>query len=937
MSAIPEVGSVLRMTTEPVAQAIGWALLQFVWQGALIGAVTAATLAALRRSNADVRYVVSTIALCLMLTIPVVTAVQGMTAARTTSAGQLRNVDRARATAVAVSEAAITPVQMLRADASREGFTAASADAPVWEFRRLAPWILAAWTLGVLLLTLRLATGWLWVRHLRAHAVPARAALGETAARLARRLHVARTVRLLESSIVEVPTVVGWLKPVILIPTSTLAGLSPLQLEAILAHELAHIRRHDYLVNLLQTLVETLLFYHPAVWWVSKQIRIERENCCDDLAVSLCGDPVLYAQALADLEHLRASRTNLVLAASGGSLLHRVRRLLGAPSHAGRAPGWLAGSISVLVIIAMAGIVAAAVGGDAAARSPEGGTSAGPTRHATSAEDVRANVKQGLKGSSELLREGLYQLRAGAHQIREGLRQIHLAAHRQFRQVPPPPPLPPEPPSPPEPPDPPDPPELADLIEPAKPPEPPEPPAAPEPPVGPVSPEPPIPPVAAEPPVAPEPPSLSAAVFGSLERVQESHSSRGQSSGNFVWSRNGEKLEANYRGDVEFTDDDQDVKSLTPDGWLRIRDGGHSIEFRADGSGNIERRFWSGAREQPFEPEGRKWLGQILPRFIRQTGIGARARVARIFKTKGAQGVLAEVSLIEGSWAKRIYLAELLKTPGLDARIVEQAFAQAGREIDSDFELASLLISAEGLLTSDATRKAYFDAARTIGSDFEMRRVFSSAVKRGPLTPAILAGVLETSTAIESDFELASLLVDVAKLQSLDESMRSPFFKALDTVGSDFERRRVLTVVMKRTDISPEATAAALASATSIRSDFENASVLLEVVKTRSIEGPLRQPFFTALGSIQSPFERGRVLQAVVKRTDVSDETILEVIKATQVMSASFESAQVLLAVSSSRPLTREAHDAYVDAAEKLGDFDQGRVLTALVKNERRK
>jgi hypothetical protein len=142
---------------------------------------------------------------------------------------------------------------------------------------------------------------------------------------------------------------------------------------------------------------------------------------------------------------------------------------------------------------------------------------------------------------------------------------------------------------------------------------------------------------------------------------------------------------------------------------------------------------------------------------------------------------------------------------------------------------------------------------------------------------------------------------------------------------------------MKRTDISPEATAVALTSVTSIRSDFENASVLLEAVKTRPIEGKLRQPFFAALASIQSPFERGRVLQAVVKRPDVSDETILEVIKTTQQMSASFESAQVLLAVSASRPLTREARDAYVDAAEKLGDFDQGRVLSALVKNERRR
>ena len=894
MIAIPELDALIRITTEPAAQAIGWALLQFVWQGALIGALTAATLAALRRSAADVRYVVSTIALCLMLTIPVVTAVQGISAARASATSSEHRVQPA------------TRVQAVP-DAPAQTTSAARGCATAWQQGTL-PLLPPRPERGTFAgsrpgssprgLSACCSSPCDWpldgcgCSHLRTHAAtPAPGSIGEVAARLARRLHVSRGVRLLESSIVEVPTVVGWLKPVILIPTSALAGLSPLQLEAILAHELAHIRRHDYLVNLLQTLVETLLFYHPAVWWVSKQIRIERENCCDDLAVSLCGDPILYAQALADLEHLRGAGANLALAANGGSLLHRVKRLLGAPSHAGRAPGWLAGAVSVALLVTMGGIVAAAIGREAASRQPRS------SKYATAAHDPRPAVQSVVKDGAHLLRDGLHQLRDGAHQIRDGLHQIRRAAHEHFRQLPPPPPLPPdppEPPSPPEAPEPPDMPDLAEAVEPLElpdlpdPPEPPEPLEAPEPP---------------EPPSLPEPPEPPAH-FG-----QEVRSNRGQSSGNMTWSHNGEKLEVNYRGDVEFSDDDKDIKSLTPGGWLRIKDGGwlggHTVEFRADGSGKIERRFWTGSREQPFEPEGRKWLEQVLPRFIRQTGMGARARVARIYKTQGAPGVLAEVSLIEGSWAKRIYLAELLRTPGLDARTVEQAFAQAGREIDSDFELASLLISAGDLLTADGTRRAYFDAARTIGSDFEMRRVFSSALKRGPLAPAILAGVLDTSTAIESDFELASLLVDVARLQPLDEATRTAFFKALDTVGSDFERRRVLSSVMKRTDISPEATAAALASATSIRSDFENASVLLDVVKSRSIEGPLREPFFRALGSIQSPFERGRVLQAVVKRSDASDQTILEVIKATQVMTASFESAQVLLAVSASRPLTR--------------------------------
>ena len=111
---------------------------------------------------------------------------------------------------------------------------------------------------------------------------------------------------------VRVPTIVGCLRPVILLPASVVTGLPASHLDAVLAHELAHVRRHDYLVNVLQSLVETLLFYHPAVWWCSRQIRIEREHCCDDLVVEACGDRVVYAHALAQLEELRGLQTDAV-------------------------------------------------------------------------------------------------------------------------------------------------------------------------------------------------------------------------------------------------------------------------------------------------------------------------------------------------------------------------------------------------------------------------------------------------------------------------------------------------------------------------------------------------------------------------------------------------------------------------------------------------
>jgi hypothetical protein len=412
--------------------------------------------------------------------------------------------------------------------------------------------------------------------------------------------------------------------------------------------------------------------------------------------------------------------------------------------------------------------------------------------------------------------------------------------------------------------------------------------------------------------------------------------------GNFTWSHNGEKLQINYRGEIEFTDDDADVKRLSPGGHLKIKDGGwlggRTVEFRADPSGKLERRYWVGTSERPFEPEGRQWLAQVLPRFIRQSGIGAPARVTRLLQASGPSAVLAEITRISGSWAKRVYFTELLRQAALTPETARLTLVQAGREIDSDFELASLLIAAaDKLLVDEPTRKAYFEAARSIESDFEMRRVYSSALGRGPVSASRLAGILEASRSIESDFEQAALLGQIVKLQPLDQTTRGPFFAALAGVDSDFEHRRVLGLLAERTDLTPEVVRAMLDSAATLQSDFELASLLTQFARAHGAEGPLRAPFFAAVESIGSAFERGRVLQSLARRPDVSAETVMSILKSVRGVNSSHEASQVLLAVAAAHTIAGAARDLYIDAAEKLGDFEQGRVLTALVKSERRK
>ena len=150
---------------------------------------------------------------------------------------------------------------------------------------------------------------------------------------------------------IQVPAVIGWLRPVILVPASALTGLTPLQLDVLLAHEIAHVRRYDYIVRVLQSVIETLLFYHPAVWWVSRRVREEREHCCDDLAVAVCGDAHMYAQALVGMERLRGTEPAFVFTAARGSLVSRIRRLV-EPAPAATPP-WVAGVVVATLLLVL--------------------------------------------------------------------------------------------------------------------------------------------------------------------------------------------------------------------------------------------------------------------------------------------------------------------------------------------------------------------------------------------------------------------------------------------------------------------------------------------------------------------------------------------------------------------------------------------------------
>jgi beta-lactamase regulating signal transducer with metallopeptidase domain len=315
--------------TTYVMNALGLALLHSLWQVSALAFLVWVGLGVLQKSQE--RYLVSCVAFALVPISFLITVLWVYTPDVTDSF------------TVKVNHVVADVVSALRTSSTSSNTVFA------FHLESYLPYLVMAWLLGVAGYALHLFGGWVYVLHLRRSAKQLSNRLSVRLESLSQGLGL-KQVTFLKTTRARVPMVVGFLKPVVLIPVSMLSGLTMKQLEAILLHELAHIKRYDYLVNGFQTAVETIFFYHPLVWWLSKKIRSERENCCDDVAVARSGDALLYANALATLETLRLTNAQLVLAANGGQLIKRIQRLV-MPEKAHHAPVRLLALLLVLTTV----------------------------------------------------------------------------------------------------------------------------------------------------------------------------------------------------------------------------------------------------------------------------------------------------------------------------------------------------------------------------------------------------------------------------------------------------------------------------------------------------------------------------------------------------------------------------------------------------------
>jgi bla regulator protein blaR1 len=311
-------------------QSLGWTLVHFCWQAAAIALVYWLADVALSKARSQTRYLLALGAMLLILL-----------GALSTLAYEETRDNPAMPSPSPLSLGANTVGSDVPAAASPapRNWASAATQPVLLQLSRLLPWLDIAWLVGVAVLSVRTIGGWRMIERLR------RSTLGEAPeavrasfARVCKRLGITSQVGLRISAQVHGPLAMGIMRSLIILPASALMALTPEQLEAVLAHELEHVRRADYFWNLIQTAVETLFFFHPAVWWLGGRLRQQRELCCDDAAVRACADPLLYATALLRLEERRTQHLSLAMALDGhrsaSGLRARISRILGETNSA---------------------------------------------------------------------------------------------------------------------------------------------------------------------------------------------------------------------------------------------------------------------------------------------------------------------------------------------------------------------------------------------------------------------------------------------------------------------------------------------------------------------------------------------------------------------------------------------------------------------------
>jgi hypothetical protein len=372
------------------------------------------------------------------------------------------------------------------------------------------------------------------------------------------------------------------------------------------------------------------------------------------------------------------------------------------------------------------------------------------------------------------------------------------------------------------------------------------------------------------------------------------------------FSDNGTRFDVTLHGTITFTDDLTDVLTLSDGGVFTFRDWSgvvpHTIEVRSAG-GTLTHAYFVAGLSRPWDDEARRLLATQLPLLVRRSGLGAETRVKSIFEKKGVNGVLEEIDLLGGDYARRLYFVALVDAARLDASSVQPVLERVAQRMTSDYDRRQVLEHVASHVTLDQKgASAYVQAMATMKSDYDQRE-------------ALIALLQRSGTAVNGD----------------------AFLQALSRMKSSYDKRMVLADVIGRRSLSVDAKKNALVAVGGMQSDYDRGQVLTGYVQSFGVEAEVREPFFAAVRSIKSDYERRRVLTDVATKGSLQPGVQQSAFEVVSLMSSDYDRAEVLLAFVGKQGIDASSRPAFVSAAERLrSSYDQNRVLAALVRAERK-
>ena len=335
------------------------------------------------------------------------------------------------------------------------------------------------------------------------------------------------------------------------------------------------------------------------------------------------------------------------------------------------------------------------------------------------------------------------------------------------------------------------------------------------------------------------------------------------------WSDGSTHLDVNIRGSITFNEDLTDVETLSDGGSLKIRDRSAIVPYTVElhsRAGKITRQYFVAGLSRPWGPEAQQLLASKIVVLVRQFGLGADARVKSILAKKGVAGVMEEIELLTGDYARRLYFVALVDTAKLDSRSVVPILQQAGDRITSDYDRRQVLehVATRVTLEEPATA-AYVAAVARMRSSYDKRQVLTQLVEHSALGADAKRSVLGTIPAINSDYDRRQVLTAYLDRYGIEAGLREPFGAAVRSIKSNYDRRQVLTQVARKGNVTPDVQQVAFDLVGSMSSDYDRAEILLAFINAGAVDAATRPAFVSAAERIHSSHDQNRVLAALVK------------------------------------------------------------------------